>query len=123
MASGREVAQREMRASDADRERVVERLREHFGAGRLTEEEFGARVERAYGSATLTELEALTLDLPEEPGQSLAPQPKRHVTRGGRALRAAFRVHFWTYALVNLMLIGIWAASGGGYFWPIWPML
>jgi class 3 adenylate cyclase len=21
------------------------------------------------------------------------------------------------------MLIGIWAASGGGYFWPIWPIL
>jgi class 3 adenylate cyclase len=25
--------------------------------------------------------------------------------------------------VVNVMLIGIWAASGGGYFWPIWPML
>ncbi len=123
MASRREVAKREIRASDAERDQVVERLREHFGAGRLTEEEFGARVDRAYGSATLTELDALTLDLPDEGGQALAPRPKRHVTSGGRALRAAFRVHFWTYALVNLMLIGIWAASGGGYFWPIWPML
>jgi class 3 adenylate cyclase len=32
-------------------------------------------------------------------------------------------MHFWIYALVNLMLIGIWAASGGGYFWPIWSIL
>jgi class 3 adenylate cyclase len=31
--------------------------------------------------------------------------------------------HLTLYALVNLFLIGIWAASGLGYFWPIWPML
>jgi eukaryotic-like serine/threonine-protein kinase len=24
---------------------------------------------------------------------------------------------------VNVMLVGIWAASGAGYFWPIWPIL
>jgi class 3 adenylate cyclase len=123
MASRREVAKREIRASDADREQVVERLREHFGAGRLDEDEFDTRVDRAYGSATLTELDALTLDLPDDPGQALAPAPERYVTKGGRALRASFRVHFWTYVLVNVMLIGIWAAAGGGYFWPIWPIL
>jgi class 3 adenylate cyclase len=123
MASRREVAKREIRASDADRDRVVERLREHFGAGRLTEEEFDGRVDQAYSSATLRELDAVTLDLPDDPGQALERPPERHLTKGGRALRAGFRVHFWTFALVNLMLIGIWAASGGGYFWPIWPIL
>src|SRR5215813_5172892 len=25
-------------------------------------------------------------------------------------------------ALVGLFLIGIWAASGGGSFWPVWPI-
>jgi eukaryotic-like serine/threonine-protein kinase len=38
-------------------------------------------------------------------------------------LSQSFKTHLTLYALVNLMLIGIWAASGGGYFWPIWPML
>jgi class 3 adenylate cyclase len=123
MASRRQVASRELRASDVDRDQAVERLREHFGAGRLTEEEFDARVDRAYASATHGDLDALTFDLPDEPRRALAPAPKRHVTKQGRALRASFRHHFWVYALVNLMLIGIWAASGGGYFWPIWPML
>jgi class 3 adenylate cyclase len=33
------------------------------------------------------------------------------------------RIHLTTYLLVNLMLVGIWAASGAGYFWPIWPIL
>jgi class 3 adenylate cyclase len=38
-------------------------------------------------------------------------------------LRQGFRIHLTVYVLVNLLLIGIWAASGGGYFWPIWPIL
>lgn len=27
------------------------------------------------------------------------------------------------YGAVNLGLIGIWAISGGGYFWPIWVII
>src|SRR3954469_25336419 len=38
-------------------------------------------------------------------------------------MRQSFRIHLTIYVLVNLLLIGIWAASGGGYFWPIWPIL
>ena len=34
-----------------------------------------------------------------------------------------FRSHVGTYVLVNLLLIGIWAATGAGYFWPIWAIL
>jgi class 3 adenylate cyclase len=33
------------------------------------------------------------------------------------------RIHTTIYVVVNVMLIAIWAASGGGYFWPIWPIL
>jgi class 3 adenylate cyclase len=38
-------------------------------------------------------------------------------------LSQSFKNHLTLYVLVNAMLIGIWAASGGGYFWPIWPLL
>jgi len=38
-------------------------------------------------------------------------------------LRQSFKTHLAIYLAVNLGLIGIWAASGGGYFWPIWPIL
>jgi len=31
--------------------------------------------------------------------------------------------HVVAYVVINLMLIGIWAISGGGYFWPAWVML
>ena len=33
-------------------------------------------------------------------------------------LSRSFKTHLTLYLLVNVFLIGIWAASGGGYFWP-----
>ena len=33
-----------------------------------------------------------------------------------------FRNHLAIYLVVNAMLVVIWAASGAGYFWPIWPI-
>lgn len=33
-----------------------------------------------------------------------------------------FRNHVLVYGAVNMMLVVIWAASGAGYFWPIWPI-
>ncbi|MFL5867509.1 MAG: adenylate/guanylate cyclase domain-containing protein [Thermoleophilaceae bacterium] len=38
-------------------------------------------------------------------------------------LRHSFKIHLTFYVLVNVLLIGIWAASGGGYFWPVWVIL
>ena len=31
-----------------------------------------------------------------------------------------FRNHVVVYCAVNILLVVIWAASGAGYFWPIW---
>jgi uncharacterized membrane protein len=54
----------EMRASDADRERVVTVLREGVGTGRLTLDEFSQRCDTTYGSRTVGELDTLVRDLP-----------------------------------------------------------
>lgn len=104
-----------MRASDADRERVVELLRDHAAAGRLDVEELDQRTEAAYRARTLDALEALSRDLPDDPLR--APEPARVRIDPGLARRLA------PYVLVNLALIAIWAATGGGYFWPLWPLL
>jgi hypothetical protein len=37
--------------------------------------------------------------------------------------KRAFRSHVVMYLTVNTLLVVIWAASGAGYFWPIWPIL
>jgi hypothetical protein len=34
--------------------------------------------------------------------------------------RRDFSAHLVTYVLVNAMLVGIWAITGAGYFWPAW---
>ncbi|MBT2469672.1 DUF1707 and DUF2154 domain-containing protein [Streptomyces sp. ISL-66] len=54
----------DLRASDADRERVVERLRDAVAEGRLDMDEFEERLEATYKSRTYAELEPLTRDLP-----------------------------------------------------------
>ena len=33
-----------------------------------------------------------------------------------------FRNHAFIYCAVNALLVVIWAATGAGYFWPIWPI-
>jgi hypothetical protein len=55
-----------VRASDADRERMVELLRAHHLAGRIDASEFQDRVERSLQAKTLGELRALSVDLPHE---------------------------------------------------------
>jgi hypothetical protein len=54
-----------IRVSDADREKVAERLREHFAAGRLTSEELDERVAAALTAKTAGDLRGLLADLPE----------------------------------------------------------
>jgi len=54
-----------IRASDADREHVTARLREHFAAGRLTSDELDERISAALNAKTHGELRHLMTDLPE----------------------------------------------------------
>ncbi|MFE5559041.1 DUF1707 domain-containing protein [Streptomyces sp. NPDC056544] len=61
----------ELRASDADRDRVAERLRDAVAEGRLDMEEFEERLDAAYKSRTYAELEPLTRDLPAPAGWPL----------------------------------------------------
>ena len=63
-----------MRASDADRERVANVLREAAGDGRLTMDELDERLDAVYAAKTYAELEPITHDLPDA-GAGTAPAP------------------------------------------------
>ncbi|MGW0902677.1 DUF1707 SHOCT-like domain-containing protein [Streptomyces sp. NPDC002853] len=56
----------DLRAADADRERVAERLRDAVAEGRLDMEEFEERLDATYKARTYGELEPITRDLPAE---------------------------------------------------------
>jgi nitroreductase len=103
----------ELRASDADRELIAERLRVAAGEGRLSADELEGRLEAAFSARTGVELEPLVADLPDP-----ARPPRR-----ARGRRGPDRDHLRAYIAVNAMLVAIWALTGGGYFWPIWPIL
>jgi hypothetical protein len=60
-----------LRASDADRDRVADILREALAEGRLTTEEHAERVEGVYGAKTVAELAPFVQDLPA--GAQFAP--------------------------------------------------
>ena len=69
----------EIRASDADRERVAVELRGHMAEGRLTLDELSERLDAAYRARTVGELEELTRDLPT--GAAAPPPSTRTATR------------------------------------------
>ncbi len=82
-----------IRASDADRDRVSTRLRDHFAEGRLTREELDERVTAALNAKTLGDLRGLMADLPDseplqDPARALPPAAGRVVLvpRGPRLL-------------------------------------
>jgi hypothetical protein len=65
----------EVRASDAEREAVVERLRVATVEGRLTLSELTERTEAAYTATTRGDLVPITADLPAVSGAPAAPMP------------------------------------------------
>jgi hypothetical protein len=72
-----------LRASDDDREQVIDALKEAFVQGRLTFDEFGTRAGQALASRTYAELAAITADIhiglieaPPPPDRARAPVRK-----------------------------------------------
>jgi hypothetical protein len=110
-----------MRASDAEREQLGDALREHYAAGRLTSEELAERLDRVYAARTIGELHELTADLPSLP---LAPAARgtelarRRAELRSRLLQQAGGA-FTPFVICTL----IWAATGAGYFWPVWVLI
>ena len=94
----------DIRASDEDRQRVVAALERHTGAGRLTLDEFAARVEVACEARTLDELAAVTSDLPaQSPDDDAAAATLEDQGDGSRReLLVLFLI-----AAITLVLLGI----------------
>jgi DUF1707 SHOCT-like domain len=101
-----------IRASDADREQVTARLREHYAEGRLSSDELDERVTAALNAKTFGDLRRVMADLPDtamEPGP--APQsppwpagPRLVFWRGPRLLPLAL-----------ILLIAAIAVPGAGW--------
>ncbi len=104
-----------LRASDAEREQVAERLRAAAGEGRLLAEELEHRLSEALRAKTHGELDALVADLP---GRRVARRERRNVptvaTVAGVALAAVVAVA--VIAAVALVLAGLFMV------WAVWAV-
>jgi hypothetical protein len=99
----------DIRASDHEREAVAQALRQHAVEGRLDATELEARLDALYGATLRADLVPLLADLPA------APAPRQ---------RADSEAPAWFAPVIPLalLLVAIWALTGAGYFWPMWPI-
>jgi len=123
-----------MRASDADRQEVIERLRTALDEGRLKMEEYIDRVGHASEAVTYGDLAPLYADLPESgavarpdphppaPAAPPAAQPVR-TSRGGMPTPLKVLWTIWGAAVaVNVVTWFIVSVSAHHliYLWPVW---
>ena len=82
-----------LRASHADREHVIGTLKAAFVDGRVTKDEFDARVGQVFASRTYAELAAVTADLPvrqiadQSPGNPARAQGRPAINHAAKARR------------------------------------
>jgi hypothetical protein len=103
-----------LRASHADREQVVDTLKEAFVQGRLTRDEFDSRVANALAARTYADLAPLSTDLPAAP--AVARPPARRPAPAGRPVPArpannAVRNGARVIAATTVLTAGLWAAA------------
>ena len=91
----------DLRASHADRERVISTLKAAYVEGRLTEDELDARVGQVYASRTYAELTAVTADIPTELTAARSPRDP------WRATKIAWRIEYAIFlpGIVAVLLI------------------
>ena len=102
-----------LRASDADREQVIDVIKAAFVDGRVTKDEFDARVSQTLLSRTYAELAVLTADLPvrlARPARPVRiapsrPAPARELAPACASITPGDRVVMGTATLAVLALV------------------
>lgn len=110
----------QLRVGDAERERAADQLAEHHAAGRLTVTELDERLDAALSARTRSDLATTLADLPVlAPDRPLVTPSRSVVTR----VDPGWTAHLTSYLAVIAGLWLIWALTGFGHPWPVWPML
>ncbi|HEX9352315.1 MAG TPA: DUF1707 domain-containing protein [Streptosporangiaceae bacterium] len=101
-----------IRASDADRERVTARLRDHYAEGRLTSEELDERTSAALHATTFGDLRRVMADLPDP---VLMPQDAPGLQPAGMPWLARRRGPRFLPVLLLVLLFAVLAPGPGGW--------
>jgi uncharacterized integral membrane protein len=128
------MGREEMRAGDADRQAVADRLKTALDEGRLDLNEYDERLQKTYAAKTFADLDGLLDDLPgtvpPQRSQVAAYQPSEAPTPYAPAAGHAHNALSWVgpYGGVVAVCILIWAISSVSsghlnYFWPVWALI
>lgn len=123
-----------MRASDADRDRTLETVRQAHAEGRLTVPELHERIEQVYLAKTYAELDEVTFDLPSldamAADQALVVPAPRSVAPAPASREVGvpdeLRDHWRTWGLAVGITTLIWVLGAlpfdevPQFFWPVW---
>jgi hypothetical protein len=117
----------QLRASDADRQAVVDKLRKAHDDGRLTLGEYDERVQRAYAARTYGDLQLITADLPAvqfppvpaAPPHLATPTPQRRRDTAGLVWRVVGSTWF-AVSLLNILIWGIICLATTRWIYPWW---
>ncbi|MGN6167766.1 MAG: DUF1707 SHOCT-like domain-containing protein [Solirubrobacteraceae bacterium] len=108
-----------LRASDADREQIAERLRKATAEGRLLAEELEQRIGATFSARTYGELDALVADLPDD--RLAAPRPRSMVRLGSPLGAVAITlVAVVVVAIAALVITGTIVAGGAWILFGAW---
>ena len=102
-----------LRASHADREQVVDTLKDAFVQGRLTKDEFDSRVGHSLASRTYADLATLSADLPAMPPAARPPRkpvPPRELVPA-RPANTAVKNGARVIAATTVLTGGVWAGA------------
>ncbi len=115
----------DLRAGDADRDRVISVLTDSYAEGRLTNDEFQLRVDSVHAARTFGELSALVVDLPNAKTEVNVPETNTvSLRKRRRNLRAGWTSWLGVGISVNVIWVATWITQQGSapYYWPIWVM-
>jgi hypothetical protein len=104
-----------MLASDADRDRVVQGLKDAYVLGRLTHEEFDQRLAAALQSRTTDEAQSLLADLQPRPAPPPPPLPLAQATYPQHGLGPY--LNWWPALLVGVVVLGALDSHNIQFFW------
>ena len=115
--AARRAPQSRLRASHADREQVIDTLKDAFVQDRLTKDEFDARVSHALASRTHADLAALTADLPAGPPVAPPPRKASRPRPENTAVKNGVRVIAATTFLTGAVWAGAWQSQTDSQVW------
>lgn len=131
-ADPRDPAHAVLRASDADRDALLEVLRDAYAAGKVDTDEYERRVDAALVVERLGEVLPLLEDLapPRAPARRARRAPNGATVQEEARLthRRELRDMRTGWVALTVLLTGIWGATSAAsrdllFFWPVFPSL